>query len=166
MKKAKVCTQLAIALTLMAGSASLMAAGKIAVSEPDITQAHVTTVDTSTLNGFVSIARGRNCVAEDASGVPSLLTCPSAPEAGTVTANFNIIQLSHGRCLSDDGNGPVMKSCDISDPSQQWDALTATPTHIKNINTKRCLTSVGLDKPLKLESCIGSAAQTWDLPKS
>lgn len=142
-----------------------MAEGKNAISEQDLDQAFVITLNTTTVNVFVSIARGRNCVVQGANGVPTLLACPGASKTAPVTSTFNIIELSHDWCLADDGIGPVVKRCDIKDPAQHWDALTAGPTHVKNSETKRCLTSVGLDKLLKLQNCTGSFAQTWVLPK-
>lgn len=165
MKNVKVCSQLAVVLALMTSSASLMAAGKNTISEQDLAQASVITLNSTTVNGFVSNARGRNCVVKGENGVPTLRACPEASKAAPATKTFNIIELSHDSCLADDGIGPVVKRCDIRDPSQHWDALAAVPTHVKNIETKRCLTSVGLDKPLKMENCTGSYAQTWDLPK-
>ncbi|MCW2473746.1 MULTISPECIES: RICIN domain-containing protein [unclassified Symbiopectobacterium] len=165
MKNAKVCSRLAVVLALMVSSASLMAAEKSTIREQDLAQAFVITLNATTVNGFVSIARGRNCVVQGANGIPTLLTCPEASKTAPVTTAFKIIELSHDECLADDGMGPVVKRCDIKDPAQHWDALTAGPTHVKNFETKRCLTSVGLDKPLKLQSCTGSFAQTWVLPQ-
>ncbi|MGL9751433.1 MAG: ricin-type beta-trefoil lectin domain protein [Symbiopectobacterium sp.] len=165
MKNAKVCSRLAFFLALMAISASLMAAGKNTVSEQDLVQASVITLNATIVNGFVSIARGRNCVVQGENDVPTLLPCPEASKTAPITTTFNIIELSQDLCLADNGIGPVVKRCDLKDPAQHWDALTAGPTHVKNIDTKRCLTSAGLDKPLKLQSCTGSFAQTWALPK-
>ncbi|MFT8211387.1 MAG: hypothetical protein ACMZI0_13945 [Symbiopectobacterium sp.] len=136
MKNAKNCSLLVILLSMMTSSTSLVAAEPGAISEQDISEAHVIAVNSNTVNGFVSIARGRNCVAENANGMSALLTCPGAPGVEPVRLDFKFIELSKDRCLADEGNKPSLKPCDITDPSQRWDALAGGPTYVKNLKTK------------------------------
>lgn len=151
-----------IALSVLA-STPLMAAQP--VTAKDVADAQVITVTTSAVNGFVNIANGRNCLAADSKGQPSLVTCEKGSHAAPVTKTVHVIQLKQGLCLSDDGRGPVLKTCNSLDPSQQWTALDRGPTEVKNAFSGECLTAAGLNKAVKVDKCNGSYTQSWKLPQ-
>lgn len=164
MKKRQGFSVVAVMLALTPVSLPVLATEQAAILDTDISQSFVSTVTTSRMNGFLSIANGRNCLVADTLGQPSLVSCPTGEKAKTVISTFTVIEVAQGRCLSDGEQGPELKRCDINDPDQQWRALPTRSTEVRNQSSNRCLTATGLNKPVTLEACSGLPSQAWTLP--
>ncbi|WP_145542632.1 RICIN domain-containing protein [Yersinia mollaretii] len=137
-----------------------------ATSQEDIQGAKVVTVTTETISGHLNIANGRNCLDENTQGKPTLLACDSAAKASSEKNSFHYIVLKSGQCLSDEGGStPVMATCDYQSAKQQWKALQGIGTDVRNMASNKCLTTAGLDKPVKMAACAGLPAQNWKLPQ-
>lgn len=155
----------AMLLSFASTSMPLLAAEQVAILDSDISHSFVSTITTSRVNGFLSIANGRNCLATDEQGTPSLISCPVGKKDKTVTNVFTMIEVAQGFCLAEGGKGPVLKNCDSNDLAQQWDALSTRSTEIKNRESNRCLTAAGINKPVTLAVCFGGPSQAWTLPQ-
>lgn len=135
------------------------------VSANEIKSAQIVTMTTETIPGYLSIARGRNCMKENAEGLPILSACDNQAAGETTKSFVHYIILESGRCLTDNGTGwPETASCNYQDENQQWKAQRTNGTEIRNVATKKCLTTTGLNKPVKMADCSGIPAQYWQLP--
>ncbi|WP_337261871.1 MULTISPECIES: ricin-type beta-trefoil lectin domain protein [unclassified Serratia (in: enterobacteria)] len=155
-------THLAVLVVTVAASFSAMA-----VSTSDIQSAKVITVTTKTTAGYLNVANGRNCLAEKTLGEPALLACddttPVTPEEESSTLHY--IVLNSGQCLSDEGSTLGVATCDYQNTKQQWKAFQDIQTEVRNIASNKCLTTAGLNKPVKMLACSGLPAQNWKLPQ-
>lgn len=165
--KKNVLKPILLACLLAWASSPVVFASSPGITASDIDNAKVISVMTSSKQGFVNIANGRNCLMVGEDDRPSLLPCqtPSAtPKNETLT--FSLIILENNLCLTDEGDDvPGFAKCDIQDEHLKWQVLTGSGTEIKNSATHKCLTANGIDKAVKLITCNGIPAQYWSLPK-
>src|SRR5476649_2633230 len=152
---------------LMAGcavtctAAPIMAAWAGELTARGVEGAQLIRLTTTVTKGALNIANGRNCLTENLQGIPVLAGCQSVTQEPSETTTVNVIEVAAGRCLTDLGNDePALADCDRQDKNQQWKALAAGGTDVRNVATSKCLTASGLDKPVKMATCSGLPAQS------
>ncbi|MBH2705895.1 RICIN domain-containing protein [Serratia marcescens] len=153
--------RLSLLLIIMASSFSVAA-----VSKDELQESKVITVTSKTTSGSLSIANGRNCLAENAQGHPALLPCDTKARAKAVETTVHYITLQSGQCLTDNGNdNPGVTTCDYQNKNQQWLALEGVKTtEVRNVASRKCLTAAGLNNRVTMATCNGIPAQSWEIP--
>ncbi|MFJ2713287.1 hypothetical protein ACIOZM_20745 [Pseudomonas sp. NPDC087346] len=131
----------------------------------DIQEAKIVTITTKVTPGHLNIANGRNCLVEGNTGQPVLAACQNVPVSDKIAdSTVHYIIFRNNQCLSDNENGHTgVVRCDYQDTKQQWKALQAKGTDIRNVASNKCLTAAGLDKQVNLAVCNGIPAQYWRL---
>lgn len=158
---------LIVILTVISICVSSMVAQAEGLSASDLEEAQVTTLTTAVTKGFLNIANGRNCLTGNSRDVPVLATCQEYSNKKPETSVINFIEVKAGKCLTDAGDSePFLATCDNQDKKQQWKALSAVGTEVRNVASNNCLTASGLDNPVKMVKCSGSSGQSWKLPAS
>lgn len=137
-----------------------------AVSQDDIQESKVITVTSKTTFGSLTIANGRNCLAENAQGHPVLLSCDKKENTKAVDTKVHYITLQSGQCLTDNGSDtPGVTTCDYQNKNQQWLALEGVKTtEVRNVASRKCLTAAGLNHRVTMATCSGIPAQSWEMP--
>jgi|GEM_PF-1906501 hypothetical protein len=157
-------TLLIASLAVAYACGPLMAAHAEEISAQDISGAQVTTLTTTVTKGSLTIANGRNCLTENAQNTPILSACQDNEKEQAKTSMVHFIEIG-GKCLIDNGDNSLsLTACDHQDKKQQWLAEPPGGTEVRNIESNNCLTSAGLDKPVKTTQCNGIPAQNWTLP--
>lgn len=152
-------------LAVASACGPFMAAHADELSAQELSGAQVTTLTTTTTKGFLNIANGRNCLTENPQNTPILSACQNNAQEQPKTSTVHFIEIG-GKCLIDNGDSSLsLVACDQQDKKQQWLAEPPGGTEIRNVESNSCLTSAGLDKPVKMTQCNGVPAQNWTLPQ-
>ncbi|MBH2706752.1 RICIN domain-containing protein [Serratia marcescens] len=144
-----------------------MAFSTCVFSKDDPLESGVMTITSKTVLGSLSIANGRYCLVENEQGHPVLLSCDMAEDSKAEQAVIHYIILQSGQCLVDSGSdNPELNQCDYQNREQQWLAIEgADITEFRNVASRKCLTSAGINNRVTMASCNGTPAQNWTLPQ-